>query len=519
MVKRHPILHALLLAALLRLPLLWLPGPGRDEAAYHYWAWHPELFYAPLLQWMLRLSEILPLPAILTLRLPSLVAGALVLILVDLRLRRSNSPFALRWICLLALVVSEWQTYTGAILHPDQLLVASILFAVLAAREGRVLLFALALCLASLAKPTGLLFLPVGWVLVGRISQTAGPRRIALAILGMSAALVLLLSRAEAPMLEAMAQFGRTDAGTPWALRIGGGLVAVLISGGPLLLLLAAVGLRERVSVLWSRVAARHPQAREAQPDEAQRVEAQPDETQPNEAQRREAWSSLAFAAVLLAAFGLAALLRGQIKANWVLPAAVLLLPLHRIVLPRWLSFSSLCFGLIVSLITVQAHRSPESFQGLEDAIARGSLSYERHVGTRESEVSPTSSWVERLSEYRDLSGFSQSLERGWAELGAGPTPRWLVSDDYGLACQILWYRHNPGLRLVVPRDGIYHRELSRLRQESDPGPLLLLGTQRPVDELWTDIERMSGIFAPPHPITGEPVQIAVGRRRMNGPQ
>ena len=58
---KPPIIIAAL-ATILRLFFLMLPGPGRDEAIYHYWAFHPEPAYSPLMQLAIRLFDLLRSP-------------------------------------------------------------------------------------------------------------------------------------------------------------------------------------------------------------------------------------------------------------------------------------------------------------------------------------------------------------------------------------------------------------------------------------------------------------------------
>jgi len=186
----------------------------------------------------LRLTDLLPLPDLLRLRLPSLLGGILVLVLTDLRLRRAGSGLSVRWLSLLAMATCEWQVYTGAILHPDTLLLCALLMAALAAQRGHLLVFAVSISLSALAKPTGILFLPVALVLVRALFPGSHRRRKDLARLILLATLAQLGWQINLAMLGAITEFARLDPDLPWRLRLSAGAVAVLVMGGPLLFVL-----------------------------------------------------------------------------------------------------------------------------------------------------------------------------------------------------------------------------------------------------------------------------------------
>ncbi|MCB0265314.1 MAG: glycosyltransferase family 39 protein, partial [Calditrichaeota bacterium] len=154
---------------LLRLPLLLLPGAGRDEALYWYWAHHFELAYSPLLQIAIRLFEWLPLPDIWAIRLVSLVAsGCSLWLLEQLLIRRKIKDVQRRWL-LLALAVAPWQTYAGAILHPDMLLLATLLAFVYFSEKQGFTLAAISAGLAIWAKPSGILVIAIAiiyWLVI-----------------------------------------------------------------------------------------------------------------------------------------------------------------------------------------------------------------------------------------------------------------------------------------------------------------------------------------------------------------
>ncbi len=501
MKRFRPLITAMAAAVLLRLPLWLLPGPGRDEAAYAYWAWHPQPFYAPLLQILLRLAERLPLAPLLQLRLPSLVGGFAVLWLVDLRLRRQQADRATHWLVLLAVALCPWQTYTGAILHPDTLLLAALLGAVVAAQRGLALTFSAAMALAALAKPTGILLLPVAVLLVGRIDPGRSRGRAALGRIVLALTLLPLALHLKGPMLRAMAEFGRVDVATGWSWRILAGLTTVVVTGGPLLWVLAGAGLRQRMSSFGGK-----------------------------DGPGREALVSLGLAATLLLVFSAAAVVRGQIKANWVLPAAVLLLPARRpaFVDPlrregRGLAAILLGLSLLLGGATALVFHDPRTIAPGERLARSLHLDYLRVAGRRELRVSPTHRWHEYFGEWRDLGPFVGDLQAAWETL-EGPAPiDWIVSDDYGLASQVAWYQrhhrprtgHRAGPTLVLIGDGLYHQSAEALQSAGAPGPLLLLAVQVPVDSLGRSVRRVTPLRTLRHPLTAGVVEVAGGLRTV----
>lgn len=82
-------------ALAIRMPLLFLPTPGRDEAAYFYWSRHFEPAYSFLMQVIVRVFQWLPVPDLFAMRLPALLMGILVIFWLDklLLLRGVSYPF------------------------------------------------------------------------------------------------------------------------------------------------------------------------------------------------------------------------------------------------------------------------------------------------------------------------------------------------------------------------------------------------------------------------------------------
>lgn len=307
------------LALPFRVPLLAYPEPGRDEAAYWYWSRHFELGYAPLLQLGAWASSLLPIPDLLALRLPSLVAGIAVLALFDCWLARIGATTSARWAGLLVLALSPWQTFAGATLHPDGLFLAALLLFALATANGRVLLATAAVVLAVWAKPTGFLLVPVAlwlWTRDGSLRAPRGATAVGLVALGLAP----VAASWNLAMVREVAEFGR--AGGP----------PVALAGG---LLLAAASVAGAWAVRWHSVPP-------------------------------ERLGAVAAALVLLLVFGAAAVLRDQFKLNWVLPAAVLLWP-SRLAVPRWLVATAIvCLAISSGALALAAALPREALlQGL----------------------------------------------------------------------------------------------------------------------------------------------------------
>ena len=461
----------------LRLPLWRLPGPGRDEAAYHYWAHHFEPAFAPLLQLAVRVFEVPFGHSLWALRGPVILLGALVLWLQDLRMQRADASRPARLLALLIVATTPWQSFSGAILHPDNFLLASLLALTLAARDGRLLLTATAGALAALSKPTGVLILPVVWWLLGRLGTTSGGSRGQIRPLIGRAILLLaslpLLVTIDSGLLAGIADFGRISPDVSlWGTAGAWGLNFFFLAGF-LLPWYAVVGFAQRVRLLRSGGAS-SPVRRSS------------------DAERREAVSSLAIALVLLGFFLAAALMRGQFKANWILPAAVLLLPLGPTRLPRGLLIGGIAFTLCCSAGQTVLLTHPNLLgRDLADGAER-TYDYSRHATVREARVSPTRTWRDRFSEYQGCAELARSLEGAWGTGSGGRGPlRWIVSDDYGLAMQMHWYLGHDTVRVALPGDGVFRRTVRDLLREDAPGTLLLVPVLGIAEQL--DVDESDG--------------------------
>lgn len=446
----------------LRWPLGSLPAPGRDEALYVYWSDHPEPAYAPLLQLLLRAASASGLDAAMVWRLPTLVAGALALLLFDRLLRDRGLGRHGRFVAVAAVALSPWQTHVGSVVHPDPLMLVGLLGIALAARREMPWMLALGAAVAFWAKPSGLLAVAVALVALGH-RATRGPRRASTlgAALVLAAVTAFPLAHWNESMVEAVRQFGRLADSMPWSLRAARAGVGLLFLGGPLLLLATGLG--------SYRALRRGPE-------------------DPG------GWIGLSF----LLAFGGAAVALGQIKANWMLPAALLLWPGELASHRRTVGFGLLA-GLVLSASVSLAFSRPELVRSLEERGVPGLFSYRGFAGEREEAVAPAARWWHRLAVYRGLGALPETV---LSHVPEGSELTRIVSDDYGLAAQLrlALQQRRPSWdpRLVLPLDPLF--------AGSDPagtrrsGTTLVLAVQSGLDRLGQDVDRR---FELSHPVTG----------------
>ncbi len=441
----------------LRLPLLLLPGLGRDEATYVYWSHHPEWAYAPLLQLALRLSHALGGSAPWSYRLGTFLVALAVLALFERWLAARGHGNAERALAVSLLALTPWQTLAGSLVHPDGWQLAGVLAWALSVRHRRWKSSAVSAAAALWAKPSGLL--AVGAAIFALLRPGADRRARAHA-----AGLLLLLAlppllALRPGLVEALRSFGSVGE----EVGIGGRLALLLLGtvflAGPLLPWVGLRGLRD---------APRGP----------------------------ERILGLGF----LAAFGAAAVWTGQVKGNWMLPAVLLLWPAPG----RWhpgrrLLVATTTVSVILSAATVAGLRRPLAVRALEARLGSHVPAYLGVAGQREARVAPATQWWQRCAEYRDIRGFCEDIAD---RLGETPVAV-VVSDDYGLAAQ--WAVRCPKSVpcLVLPLDPLF----APAPLVSAGGATLVLSERTPFAELLPG-QGVQYLGAVPHPITGHAVRL-----------
>jgi hypothetical protein len=476
----------LALALLMRGPLWTSSGPGRDEAAYHYWAHHPEPGFAPLVQAAVRFFEFSGSCSLLSLRAPVILLGILVLFLNDRRLLGSEASRASRLLALAVLAFTPWQSFVGSILHPDNFLLAAVLAFMIAAQRQRVFLMVLATWAAVLAKPTGVLMVPVAWWLVGRVITA----RLLLVLIPVGLFLTMDLN-----LISGISEFGRlSDTLTPLS-RLETGGWNLLYLGGPLLLALPVIGARQRWVLMRGK---------------------------PGGDGALEARASLVTAGVFLAFFLAAALMRSQFKGNWMLPAFVLLWPLHLPAWPRPVWVIGLALTIMGGLGQAAIFRDPGLLETADQALAdiRPGQKYSVHAGVREAQVSSSLTWKQHLLQYGDISPFCRQLAADWdSQAGTSQPLNWIVSDDYGLAAQVVWYLDRPDVRIVIPDDGIFYRTVAAFLESPDPGGVMVLPVRKSPEKIWDELVIIGPLPPLTHPVTGQVLVPYVAQTFPNGDQ
>ena len=470
-----------LLAAVLALPLKWpllvLPGIGRDEAVYVYWSRQGEPFYAPLLQWALALVRLLPVPELAAIRTLALGVSVLNVYLVDRLLREARVSASRRRLAALVFATLPWQMYVGGIVHPDGLFLASLLLFCLFMARGHLAGAALIGGAIALSKPVGLALLPVvSWLLVAR-SRSRTQAAFLLMLVAVAASPVWL--NVHPAMLAALSEFGRLSALSP-VLLIGLGLGAVVFLGGVLLPIAAMSGARR---VLCTR----------------RRVSRPPDHL-----------PALALAAALLLVFLVAAMLNRQIKGNWILPALVLLAIAGRWPMPRWSPWL-LSVQLLLSVGLGWAMQHPRIIERLEARFTALAAWYVHQAGERDARLSLVRTWHQRAAEYRSLQPLpAQLLDALERERGGPVRPRWIVSDDYGLAAQLAFYWRAWSPRIIVPGDGLLVRSIPPPETERLTGEAVVVALRRCPAQIWPRLKDVQwvGRFA----IPGQGVSLALAR-------
>ena len=87
--------------------------------------------------------------------------------------------------------------------------------------------------------------------------------------------------------------------------------------------------------------------------------------------------------------------------------------------------------------------------------------------------------------------------------------PKWIVSDDYGLAAQVVCAWNDMDVRIVLPDDGMFGRGLPLPGPSLRIPPTLVLAVRDGADALWPPLGAVVHCGVVPHPVTREPVTVA----------
>ncbi len=474
-------------ALLIRLPLILLPGAGRDEATYHYWAYHPEPAYSPLLQLAIRVSDWLPFSSLGKLRLPSILSGIIVIFLFDRWLQDRKIPPSLKILLLSTFALTPWQTYVGAILHPDNLLLLLILLFLILLKRRWYGVAMLVAGFACWAKLTGLLLLPVAIGVLVIDPEISRKSRFRYGIMGIMVALPVVVCL-RGGMLAAMTEFGKIAPASPVYQKVLVAVLTILLLAGPALLIFSFVGVRS--------IHFRKRLVTDILPEQL---------------------AALLIALVLVAVFGAAAIFQGQIKGNWVLPALILLPPRQiSLKLRRWM-VSGLAISLLLSAGMVLALTHPGLLAKVEAHLTFLPGSYSLQAGTREARVSRTRSWAQRAMEYQSIAPFARQLHYIWQrERPRGAKfPRWIICDDYGLAAQLIYAWKSTGSNMIIPTDPLFKNTLPPLDASREVAEIMLLSVQLPLPRLSPLNVLMENAGTVRHPISKTPVRIAFLRNPL----
>ncbi|MEL6824119.1 MAG: glycosyltransferase family 39 protein, partial [Calditrichota bacterium] len=434
-----------------------LPGAGRDEATYAYWSQHPEAAYSPLLQLFVKIFSWIPLPEIFQLRLTSIIAGTLAILLCHRFLKYLQVEVASRIAAIAALGLSPWMTYTGSILHPDMLLLCCILAFLIMAFQQQLIAASIFAGLAFWAKLSGLVVLPAALFLLWKNREQSG---ITLVTSGLILVLLIgaILSQLKPDLVMAIAEFGRMDPSIGFlkALLIQVGYILFL--GGPAIVLGFIAG-------IW--------QYREITENYRQVTNLQ-------------RYSALIVASVI-AAFGLAMLVTQQVKGNWLLPGLLLLWPAVKPKLFR----PAILLSILSSVFIISIFAFPEVVKDLEKKVPIFAASYSVQAGAREARVSPTRSWSERSGEYQNLSAFATAV----AEKVDMQKTQWLMSDDYGLAAQLIREWGRADMQMIIPGDRLFYRSEQQFAKDvlQKSTRVIVIGVQKSLKDL---TEGKSGLRA-----------------------
>jgi len=358
-------------------------------------------------------------------------------------------------------------------LHPDTILLPAVLAFAWAHADGRLPLAAFFAGLAALAKPTGLLVVGLSLILpaVPALRATRVRRRVLL----LSALIALVVSSPtwlalRPEMLLETLHFGRLESVGSWPERLGWGALLLLLHAGVILPIAMIAALRNlRGDLAAGRI----------------------------------------LGGAFLVLFFVAAIANGQLKENWIMPSFILFWPRDwRVSRPiaGLLLLPSVLFSGALGLVM---HR-PSIVAAAERGASALASTYPLVAGSREEQVSATSTWTERLREYQPIDRLATQLA---TQLATAETvaPSWIVSRDYGLAAQLAYVWREDATRIAVLADPIYARTVMAAREGELGRGAVALGLDATELPPWPGVGQWADAAPVVHPQTDE--MLAVARR------
>jgi len=470
-------------ALVMRLPLLFLPNPGRDEAAYFYWSHFPEPAYALAMQAVVAISRQLPIPALIAMRLPSLMMGILVLFLFDQILRIRGAKRKTRWIGLAVLAFCPWQGNFGVILNPDNFLFASMLLWLIAFSKRQYFLVILSATLALYAKPIGLLIVPPTIFLL-----FTGPNLNKQKMSGYFSVLLILilpnLLSLRIEMIQSFFEFGQLDEKESWFGLISIQLLLLLAAGGPLLLYYSVRGLLERI------------QKRMSNPPEGK--------------------AALFLSLFMLLVFGGALIFNNQVKYNWLLPVLFILWPKQPVKIYRPVLIGGLILTIVPGILQNFLKSNPHIISETEGKFPLIKSSFVLREGKRDFKISMSKSWSEHVLEYQSMDDFCNGVIQFWQnEKNTKKLPSFIISDDYGLTAQLLFNLRSIQTRMVLPGDGIFNRGIPNIDEIKLSNDVMILAVKNEENKTIDLLHSIATKKTLSHPVNNKPVWVGVSKGIM----
>jgi hypothetical protein len=465
-------------ALLVRLPLLFLPNPGRDEAAYFYWSHFPEPAYALTMQAVVAIFRQFPIPDMIAMRLPSLIMGILVLFLFDKLLMIRGIKRKPRLIVLSALAFCPWQSNFGVILNPDNFLFASMLLWLIAFSKKQYFLVILSSALAVYSKPIGLLVIPPT-IFVLFTEQDLNKQKLS----GYYSVLLILiltyLMSLRFEMFQSFLEFGQLDGEISLIELFSIQFLLLLAAGGPLLLYFSSNGLIARIR-----------KGMFEQPEDK---------------------AALILSLFMLVVFGGALIFNNQVKYNWLLPALFILWPKQPMKISKPVLIVGLMLTIVPGILQNMVKSRPQIISHLEEKFPLIKSSFVFREGKRDFKISMSKSWSEHVLEYQSMDEFCNQVIQFWEnEKNTTDHPFWIISDDYGLTSQLLFNMKGNQAKMILPGDGVFNGTIPDLNDINLADNAMILVVKSDGENVWDRLYSIGAKRTILHPISNKPVLVGI---------